>query len=188
MRVINVWLKWVIDVRRDALSGRSIRIRKDGDDSVSRPHGWKHAGAGSLLMSRWQCQSFHLLWPTHLDETIELWWIFMLKSLRSFSASYPTTSFFCLKYYWCHFSLVCSARFGVLSRLDMIIFRPFRRQRSQGRQDTLKYSRLLLDSRNRSYREQSRKWMASLTSFWGTALTNWCFWQQLVHYKGLFLH
>lgn len=134
MRVINVWLKWVIDVRRDALSGRSIRIRKDGDDSVSRPHGWKHAGAGSLLMSRWQCQSFHLLWPTHLDETIELWWIFMLKSLRSFSASYPTTSFFCLKYYWCHFSLVCSARFGVLSRLDMIIFRPFRRQRSQGRQ------------------------------------------------------
>lgn len=70
--------------------------------------------------------------PIWMRLLIELWWIFMFKSLRSFSASYPTTSFFCLKYYWCHFSLVCSARFEVLSRLDMIIFRPFRRQRSQG--------------------------------------------------------
>lgn len=38
---------------------------------------------------------------------------FLCKSLRSFPLA--------LEYYWCHFSLVCSAWFEVLSWLDMII-------------------------------------------------------------------
>lgn len=107
----NVWLtgggaRWV--------AGPST-IEKT-ETTVSRPHRQKHIGL-SLYYDAPVAMSKLLPGMTEPSER-DSWWNCLdiyVKSLRSFPVLVA------LEYYWCRFSLVCSAWFEVLSWLDMII-------------------------------------------------------------------